>query len=54
MICFTYNGEVWFIREWNVDKFLRYIQFKEHVELWADVGLSVIPPEPIMYQGGLR
>lgn len=24
-LIFTYNGEVWFIREWNVDKFLRHI-----------------------------
>ena len=54
VLLFVYEGKVWIIREWNVDKFLNHINFKKRVEFWCERGLSVIPPEPVMYMGGLQ
>ena len=53
-LIFVYNNEIWFIKEWNINKFQDYIRFKQQVELWCQVGLEIIPPEPIMYMGGLQ
>lgn len=53
-LIFVYSNEIWFIKEWNIDEFINYIRLKEKIELYCEMGLSIIHSDPIMYQGGLR
>ena len=47
-LIFVYDNQVWFIREWNIDKFLEYIRFKQELELWCEQSLTVLKPSIVM------
>ena len=54
MLVFVYDGQIWIVKEWDINKFQDYILMKQKVELWCESNLSIIHSDPIMYQGGLR
>ena len=53
-LIFVYNNEIWFIKEWNINKFQDYIRFKQKVELWCESNLSIIHSDSILFQGGFE
>ena len=52
MLVFVYDGQIWFIKEWTIDKFLDYIRLKEKIDLYCASGLSIIRSNPILFPGG--
>ena len=40
LLLFVYDGEVWIVREWGVDKFILDYNLKKRIEYWCDVGLN--------------
>ena len=53
-LIFVYNNEIWFIKEWNINKFQDYMRTKQKLELWCENTLSIIHSDPIMYQRGFK
>ena len=53
-LIFVYNNEIWFIKEWNINKFQDYIRIKQKLELWCESNLSIIHSDPIMDLGGIK
>lgn len=54
LLVFVYDGQIWFIKEWTIDKFLDYMRTKQKLEWWCESTLSIIHSDPIMYQGGFK
>lgn len=54
LLLFIYDGQIWIVKEWTIDKFLEYIRFKQKLELWCESNLSIIHSDPIMFQGGFK
>ncbi len=52
LLVFDYDGQIWIVKEWTIDEFIKYIRLKEKIDLYCASGLSVIHSDPIMYQGG--
>jgi len=40
VLLFVYDGKVWIVREWSVDKFILDYNLKKRIEYWCDVGLN--------------
>ena len=53
-LVFVYDGQIWFIKEWNINKFQDYIRFKQEVELWCESNLSIIHSDPILFPEGFK
>ena len=53
-LVFVYDGQIWFIKEWTIVKFLNHKSFEKSLEYYCESTLGIIYSDPIMYQGGLR
>lgn len=53
-LLFIYKGEIYFIKQYDLLKFVEKERELDKLKYWCDSGLPLIKPHPIMFQGGFR
>ena len=51
-LVFIYKGKIYFIKEYDLLKFVEKEKKLDKIKYWCDSGLQLKSPHPIMFQGG--